>query len=166
MNSAVQASKRQLPTAKVVVMDTAPAAILGCLEDPTIKGDIKILAVNVGNGHTMATLIEDNGIIGVLEHHTRLLNPQKIEQLLIAFAEGRLSDAEVFRDNGHGVFLLKKPLEFSKIEKIVATGPNRSLLTKTNLPVHFAAPAGDVMMTGPMGLVEATKRIFNRLSET
>jgi len=163
MKSAVQASKRQLPTAKVVVMDTAPAAILGCLEDPTIKGATKVLAINVGNGHTMAALIEDNRIVGVLEHHTQLLNPQKIEQLLIAFADGRLSDEEVFKDNGHGVFLLNEPLEFPKIEKIAATGPNRNLLTKTNLPIHFAAPAGDVMMTGPMGLVEATKRILSSL---
>jgi len=35
MNSAVEASQRQLPKAKVLIMDTAPAAILGCLTDLT-----------------------------------------------------------------------------------------------------------------------------------
>jgi len=162
MRSAVQASKRQLPKAKVIVMDTAPAAVLGCLEDPVVKGAARVLAVNVGNGHTMAALIEDHEIVGVVEHHTRLLNPQKIERLLVEFANGRISNEEVFRDRGHGLFLLKEPRGFSTIETIAATGPNRSLLTKTQLPVHFAAPSGDVMMTGTVGLVEATKRILNQ----
>lgn len=161
MQSAVEASKRQLPKAKVIIMDTAPAAIIGCLEDPVIKGAAKVLAVNVGNGHTMAALIEDHEIIGVVEHHTQLLNPQKIEHLLVAFVDGKISNEEVFRDQGHGLFFLKKPWGFSTIETIATTGPNRSLLTKTQLPVHFAVPGGDVMMTGTVGLVEATKRILS-----
>jgi uncharacterized protein (DUF1786 family) len=145
-------------------MDTAPAAILGCLTDPAVKGAARVLAVNVGNGHTMAALLEDGKIIGVLEHHTQLLNPQKIDCLLVAFADGRMSNDEVFRDRGHGSFLLKEPLGFSTIETIAVTGPNRKLLTKTPLPVHLAAPGGDVMMTGPVGLVEATKRILNQVN--
>ena len=144
-------------------MDTAFAAILGCLEDPAIKGAATVLAVNVGNGHTMAALLEGKKIVGVLEHHTRLLHAEKLEELLVAFADGRLSDDEVFMDKGHGLFFLNEPLGFSEIDKIAATGPNRHLLTPTTLPVHFAAPAGDVMMTGPMGLVAATKRIHNIL---
>jgi uncharacterized protein (DUF1786 family) len=95
-----------------------------------------------------------------MEHHTQLLNPRKIERLLIDFADGKLTDEEVFKDNGHGLFFLAKPPGFSKIEMIAATGPNRNILAKTNLPVYFAAPAGDVMMTGPVGLVEAVKRKF------
>jgi len=160
MKSAVQASKRQMPETDVLVMDTSPAAILGCLNDSAVKDVESILAVNVGNGHTMAAVISQRRIVGLMEHHTRLLNPQKIEQLLISFADGRLSDEEVFRDGGHGLFFLEKPPGFSRIEKIVATGPNRSILAKTNLSVHFASPAGDVMMTGPIGLVDATKRKF------
>jgi uncharacterized protein (DUF1786 family) len=158
MKSAAQVSRRQLPKAKVLVMDTSPAAILGCLKDPAVNEADPVLAVNVGNGHTMAAIISGGNIVGVMEHHTRLLNPQKIERLLINFADGRLSDEEVFKDGGHGLFFLSQPQGFSKMERVVATGPNRNVLAKTNLSVHFAAPAGDVMMTGPMGLVEATKR--------
>jgi uncharacterized protein (DUF1786 family) len=117
-----------------------------------------VLAVNVGNGHTMAAIISEGEIVGVVEHHTRLLNPRKIEQLLIAFGDGKLRDEEVFNDNGHGLFFLEDPPGFSQIEKLAATGPNRIILAKANLAVHFAAPAGDVMMTGPLGLVEASKR--------
>jgi uncharacterized protein (DUF1786 family) len=160
MRSAVHASKRQLPNAQVVVMDTSPDAILGCLMDPVVEKADPILAVNVGNGHTMAALIAKGEVTAVLEHHTRLLNPQKMERLLRDFADEKLSDEEVFEDNGHGMFYLSKPPGFSKIEKVVVTGPNRNILAKTNLPVHFATPAGDVMMTGPIGLVEATKRIL------
>lgn len=158
MRSAVNASKRQLPNAQILVMDTSLDAILGCLTDPAVEKTDPILAVNVGNGHTIAAIISRDEINAVLEHHTRLLNPQKIERLLKDFADGTLSDGEVFEDNGHGMFYLRNPPGFSEIGKVVATGPNRKVLEKTNLQVHFAAPAGDVMMTGPIGLVEATKR--------
>jgi len=160
MKSAVHASKRQLSNARVLVMDTSPDAILGCLMDPVVKDADPILAVNVGNGHTMAAIVSKGEITAVLEHHTRLLNPQKMEELLRDFADGKLSDDEVFEDNGHGMFYFSKPLGFSEIEKVVVTGPNRKVLAETGLCVHFATPAGDVMMSGPIGLVEATKRIF------
>jgi len=160
MKSAVHASKRQLPNARVLVMDTSPDAILGCLMDPVVENADPILAVNVGNGHTMAAIISRGEIIAVMEHHTRLLNPQKMERLLRDFADGKLSNEEVFEDNGHGMFYLSKPPKFSNIKKVVVTGPNRNILAKTDLPVHFATPAGDVMMTGPIGLIEATKRIL------
>ena len=160
MRSAAQASKKQLPTAKVLLMDTSPDAILGCLKDQYVEKADPVLAVNVGNGHTMATIVSDGNIVGLMEHHTRLLNPQKIERFLVDFADGKLTDEEVFKDNGHGLFFLAEPLGLSKIERVAATGPNRNILAKTNLSVHFAAPAGDVMMTGPIGLVEATKRKF------
>ena len=83
-----------------------------------------------------------------------------MERLLRDFADGKLSNETVFEDNGHGMFYLKQPPSFSKIEKVVVTGPNRKVLAETCLTVHFATPAGDVMMSGPIGLVEATKRIF------
>jgi len=160
MKSAVQASKRQLPNAQVLVMDTSLDAILGCLMDPVIEKADPILAVNVGNGHAMVAIISSGEINSILEHHTRLLNPQKIERILIDFADGKVSDEEVFEDNGHGMFYLNKPPGFSEIEEVVVTGPNREVFAKTNLQVHFATPAGDVMMTGPIGLIEATKRIL------
>ena len=157
MKAAAQESKKHLPNAEVLLMDTAPAAILGCLQDPILERDQNVLAVNVGNGHTMAAVILNNKIIGIFEHHTRLLDPRKIEQYLIRFADGHLGDEEIFLDNGHGVFFLDKPPGLSEIDKIIVTGPNRSMLKQTKLPVHFAAPSGDVMMTGPVGLVQAVK---------
>lgn len=158
MKSAVLALKKQMPNVQALLMDTCPAAILGCLKDPLAENVNPILAINVGNGHTMAALISNENIVGVMEHHTGLLTPRRIEHLLIEFANGNLSDEEVFKSKGHGLFFLTKPPGFSKIQKIIATGPNRRILDNTNLPVHYAAPIGDVMMAGPLGLVEATNR--------
>ena len=64
----------------------------------------------------------------------------------------------MFKDGGHGLFFLEDAPHFSKIDKIAVTGPNRNILAQSNLPIHFASPAGDVMMTGPIGLVEVTKK--------
>ena len=140
-------------------MDTSPDAILGCLMDPAVEDADPILAVNVGNGHTMAAIVSKGEVTAVLEHHTGMLEPQKMEALLKDFADGKLSNKTVFDDNGHGMFYLKKAPGFSEIKKVVVTGPNRKILAETNLQVHFATPGGDVMMSGPVGLVEATKRI-------
>jgi uncharacterized protein (DUF1786 family) len=161
MMSAAQASRRQIPKAKVMLMDTSLDAIFGCLKDPLIEKADPVIAVNVGNGHTMAAILSNGEIVGMLEHHTRLLNSQKIERLLVDFANGDLTNEKVFNDGGHGLFFLAAHPCFSEIEEIVATRPNRNLLSKTKFSVFFAAPAGDVMMTGPVGLVEAAKIRFN-----
>lgn len=160
MRSAARDSKKHLPNAKVLLMDTAPAAIYGCLEDPFIRRIQTKLVINVGNGHTWATIIDKNKIVGIMEHHTKMLTPKKLKKLLIRFADGKLTNQEVFSDSGHGAFFLRAPCGFSQIEKIVATGPNRSILNKTNLQTYFAAPYGDVMMTGPAGLIKAVKKIY------
>lgn len=158
MKSAVKASRRQLPDAKVVVMDTSPAAILGCLIDPfSLKSD-PLLIINVGNGHTMIAIVSEGQIMGILEHHTGLLDEKMIEKIVIDFSNGILTNEEVFNRGGHGLFYLENPPSFSNIEKIIATGPRRSILSKTKLETYFAAPAGDVMMTGPIGLIEAAKK--------
>lgn len=40
------------------------------------------------------------------------------------------------------------------------TGPNRSMIEGSELDYVYAAPGGDVMMTGPIGLVGIAKRIL------
>ena len=160
MHSAVAAVKRQLPNTKVIVMDTSLDAILGCLVDHAVEGIDPVLAVNIGNGHTMAAIISNGEITAVLEHHTRLLDSVKMEKLLRDFADGKINNEQIFEDNGHGMFYLKKPPGFPNIKKIVVTGPNRNILEKSGIVIHFATPGGDVMMSGTLGLVEAIKRRF------
>jgi hypothetical protein len=43
---------------------------------------------------------------------------------------------------------------------VLVTGPQRELLTGSSLPVSFPAPFGDVMMTGPAGLIRAHHRRY------
>lgn len=160
MQSAAQASRRQLPEAQVLLMDTAPAALLGCLKDPVVEKKDRIIALNIGNGHTMAATISKGYIRGLMEHHTCLLDPEKLERLLVKFADGNLTNEEVFREGGHGLFYLREPLGFSKVEMISVTGPKRELATKIDFPCYFAVPGGDMMMTGPIGLVEAINRKY------
>ncbi len=46
-------------------------------------------------------------------------------------------------------------LQWTILNVLVATGPMRRILQKTDFKVHYAAPAGDVMMAGPVGLIKA-----------
>jgi uncharacterized protein (DUF1786 family) len=157
MRSVVEEVGRHMPDTDVLVMDTTSAAICGCLADPNADVAGHLMVVNVGNGHTLAAIVLDGEVIGLFEHHTHMVRGGRLGRLLPAFADGRLSDEDVFEDEGHGVFYLSKPPTLREVKVILATGPNRDLLKKTGLDVVFAAPAGDVMMTGPIGLIKALK---------
>jgi len=162
MDSAVRASKNQFPKPKVMVMDTSIAAIAGCLQDSLVSEAESVLAVNLGNGHTMAAIVLKGEICGIAEHHTQLLTHTRLERLLREFADGELADGDVFKEGGHGVALATKPPGFSKIDVIAVTGPNRHLIEKTGIEAHYVTPVGDMMMTGPMGLIAAAKRKYRR----
>jgi len=152
MRSAVKAVRRD-STAPVLLMDTAFSAILGCLEEAGGHS----LIVNVGNGHTIAALLIEKKIEGLYEHHTHELTPEKMEHDLRLFVRGELDGKKVFEENGHGAITLKPlPGVFS----VFVTGPNRDLFRKTSFKFIYAAPGGNTMMTGPMGLVRATQYRF------
>ena len=160
MISGVQASKRQLPNARVVMMDTSPAAIVGSLLDPSVIGLDPVMAINVGNGHTMAALISRNRILAIFEHHTGMLDPRKLGRMLICLANGKLTNRGVFKDGGHGAIYLEEPSGINSIEAFLVTGPNRSMIEGSDLEYTYAAPGGDMMMTGPIGLIEVAKNLL------
>jgi uncharacterized protein (DUF1786 family) len=160
MKSAIQASKRELPESKVLVMDTSLVALKGCSLEPMVVKDNAILAVNFGNEHTLAAILIGNVVIGMMEHHTELLTTKKIASFLNKFIVGELTNKEMYDNGGHGVFFTSK-FHKTKIDSIVVTGPNRNLIKNTGLDYIFAAPAGDMMMTGPIGLVEISKSLFS-----
>ncbi len=155
MQSAVRAVKRT-SSSPVLVMDTAFSATLGCMDE--IEGPS--LIVNAGNGHTMAALLINGKIEGIYEHHTHRLTPKKLENHLRLFVRGELKGQEVFEDDGHGAITLTP---FSGGVPVWVTGPNRDLFKGTSLPYKFAAPGGNTMMTGPMGLIKAARYRFGNL---
>jgi len=152
MRSAVKAIRRT-SSARVVVMDTSFSAILGCVGEAAGPS----LVVNVGNGHTIAALLIGGKIEGLYEHHTHELTPKKLEQDLRLFLRGELSREKVFEENGHGVITLTP---FHGEIPVLVTGPNRDLFKGTSFKFIYAAPGGNTMMTGPMGLVKAALSRF------
>jgi uncharacterized protein (DUF1786 family) len=155
MRSAV-AAVRRTSSAPVLVMDTCFSAILGCLDEVTGPS----VVVNVGNGHTVAALILERKIEALYEHHTHELTPKKLESDLRLLIRGELSGKKVFEDNGHGAITLKP---FQGKLQVVVTGPNRDLFKETSFRFIYAAPAGNTMMSGPMGLVKAVQYRFGPL---
>ncbi len=141
----------------LVLMDTAPAAVLGSMQDANVKARSRVMIVNIGNFHTLAFRIGPSGIEGVFEHHTGEINPAHLESMLRAFAGGTLRDEDVYNDQGHGALILHdQPLSISNGEKpIVVCGPRRSLLRKSDLHPYFSAPFGDMMLSGCFGLLAA-----------
>jgi uncharacterized protein (DUF1786 family) len=133
----------------VLIMDTAFCAVLGCMEEYQSPS----LIVNVGNDHTLCVLLKEGKIDGLLEHHTGMLKPEKLRDLVTRFSRRDITCREVYEDGGHGaLYMSNAPFSY---EQIIVTGPNREKMRLTGLPVVFAAPGGNMMLTGPLGLVRA-----------
>ncbi|MCJ7622758.1 MAG: DUF1786 domain-containing protein [Anaerolineaceae bacterium] len=143
--------------APLLVMDTAPAAVLGASFDPRVSRREQVIVANVGNLHTLAFRLGPQGIEGVFEHHTGLLDRGELEHLLRSLADASLTHEEVFGAHGHGALLYTRAtLRFPEEDYGVAvTGPRRNMLRGSELRPYFAAPFGDMMITGCFGLLAA-----------
>jgi len=151
--------------APLVVMDTAPAAVLGATFDPIIgQKEHKVIA-NVGNFHTLAFRLGAGGIEGVFEHHTGLVNVDKLDRLLLALADGSLTHEQVFNDHGHGALVYgENPVDLSEGNfGVGVTGPRQSMMRSSTLRPHFAAPFGDMMLAGCYGLLSAVGNVLPEL---
>jgi uncharacterized protein (DUF1786 family) len=157
--------------APLLVMDTAPAAVLGATFDPVVSASKRKLIANVGNFHTLAFRLGPDGIEGVFEHHTGLLDLPRLEQLLRSLADGSLQHADVFEHHGHGALLYtREALQLGQGSFDVAvTGPRRSMLAgKTQsggLKPYLAVPFGDMMIAGCFGLLAAVADKMPELAE-
>jgi uncharacterized protein (DUF1786 family) len=137
----------------VIVMDTAPAAVLGAREDPRVDDQPDALIVNVGNFHTLAFQFREGDFVRLFEHHTGLLTTETLAGWIKALADGSIRHATIFADHGHGALALDDaaiPLEF-----VAVVGPRRSMLRHAGLPAYFAVPHGDQMLGGCFGLLRA-----------
>jgi uncharacterized protein (DUF1786 family) len=148
----MQGVYRMLKDYNPVIMDSKFASICGARVDPVVASLDNYIVMDVGNGHTLAASISNGKIYGVFEHHTGLLTPERIEVLIRRLTDGTITHEEVHDEGGHGAWALGG---IGHIDYVVATGPKRSILAETDLKVHNAAPGGDVMMTGPAGLIKA-----------
>ena len=167
-------SARELPC-PLVVMDTAPAAVLGANFDAEVTTRKEKIICNVGNFHTLAFRLGEGGIEGVFEHHTGEIDLPKLESLIRRLADGSLKHEDVFDDMGHGALMYSQsPFEFGKDEfDVVVTGPRRNLFNRQSeienrksLRPYFATPFGDMMIAGCFGLLAATAEILPNLAES
>jgi uncharacterized protein (DUF1786 family) len=148
----MQGVLRTLKGHEPTIMDSKFASICGATMDPRVGEMDRYVAMDVGNGHTLAASFMGGKIHGVFEHHTGLLTPERIEELVSRLYEGTITHEEVHDEGGHGAWAVEA---IGSFECVVATGPKRAILEETDLKVHNAAPGGDVMMTGPAGLIKA-----------
>jgi uncharacterized protein (DUF1786 family) len=139
----------------VLLMDTCAAGVRGALLDPQARAHQEegLTVVNLGNAHTFAALVKGDRLWGIYEHHTGLLDQEKLFSHLARFQAGELTNDEVFADAGHGCAYAPGHLRSRSFTFTVITGPRRRLAQ--GWPGVFAAPCGDMMLSGCFGLAAA-----------
>ena len=182
---AVSATRGGLGGVPLIVMDTAPAAVLGASYDPRVASHWQehgqVLIANVGNFHTLAFRLNLEEIEGVFEHHTGLLDLPELEELLVNLAAGSLRHADVFSHHGHGALLrTARPMPFGNgAFDVAVTGPRRGIFSvgangvrpefqpdiqpgqrAQALRPYMAVPFGDMMIAGCFGLLAAAAELL------
>ena len=152
------AVQEDLPGA--LLMDTGAAAIWGILQDP-IPAQYQeegFIAVNVGNKHILGMLVQGERILGLFEYHTVLCDTEQLAALVNALRAGALDNDAVRTSGGHGAAYQPDYRPGAGFDFVAVTGPQRAMAH--GLDYTFAAPYGDMMLTGCFGLVAAAQRLL------
>lgn len=150
--------------APAVFLDTGPAAALGALDDAEVATHKDALVLNLGNMHALAFHLQGTQIVSLYEHHTGEMNDGQIEDFTTRLAEHSLSHEEVFDSKGHGVFYAAP--RHGGVPFLAVTGPRRGRLRQARvLRPYFAAPHGDMMLSGCFGMVRAFAHRFPQYRE-
>ena len=140
---------------EVLLMDTAPAAVLGALLDPAASAHEQSIVSNVGNFHTLAFRLGPDGIEGVFEHHTGEITREQLDGFIDRLIDGTLQHREVFDTMGHGALMFVREPMSSSSRPVTIVGPRRSLMRESKHRPYFAVPYGDMMIAGCFGLLRA-----------
>jgi len=139
--------------APLMVMDTAPAAVRGAMDDDVVAARKNAIVANLGNFHALAFRFTDGKITGVFEHHTGELKQAQLENFLRQLADGTLTNEAVFDSQGHGAIMFDTRAQ--DLNFLAVTGPRRSMLRHSGLKPYFAVPYGAMMQAGNFGLLHA-----------
>lgn len=140
------------PDAALLVMDTAPAAVLGALDDPRLAGEQELIVANIGNFHALAFHLAGRTIRGLFEHHTGELTAEQLLRFIRRLESGVITNDEVFGSQGHGALVLDpRP---ARQALLATTGPRQALLREVVRP-YEAVPHGAMMQAGCFGLARA-----------
>jgi uncharacterized protein (DUF1786 family) len=136
----------------LLVMDTAPAAILGALDDPRVQEREDLVVVNVGNFHALAFHLQGRCIRGLFEHHTGEVTANQLMGYIERLGAGVITNDEIFNSQGHGALVLDPAPAHDLF--LATTGPRQALLNALARPYH-AVPHGAMMQAGCFGLLRA-----------
>jgi uncharacterized protein (DUF1786 family) len=139
--------------APVVFLDTGPAAALGALEDPVVASGEEQVVLNLGNMHALAFHLRRTRIVSLYEHHTGEMTDDQIEDFTRRLVAAVLEHEEVFETKGHGVHYVERLPDGSRMPLVALTGPQRARLRGSGLSPYFAAPHGDMMISGCFGML-------------
>src|SRR5262249_39960550 len=134
----------------MLLMDTAPAAVLGALDDMSVRSAGSPIVANVGNFHCLAFHLVDGRVAGLFEHHTCELSAERLGAFVRQLADGSITNEAVFDTKGHGALLLDSAAP--EPDLLAVTGPRRALLVESGLRPYLAVPHGDMMLAGNLGL--------------
>jgi uncharacterized protein (DUF1786 family) len=133
-------------------MDNGAAAAVGALHDASVQGERRQFVLNVGNMHTLGYVLESRRILALFEHHTGEVEPSRIAEMVGELQADTLTHEAVFESQGHGTLYLETgPFETALP---VVTGPRRGIVQPYLADSVSAAPHGDMMISGCLGLLE------------
>jgi len=145
----MRAIRAEVPNS--ILTDTGTAAILGITADPAVQPYLEkgMLAINIGNSHTLVAAIRGQRIYGLFEHHTKFLNTEFLASLVKKMQNNELTNDEIYDTNGHGAVFHEDMCP--GWDYIAVTGPQRNMVE--SLGWHEVAPYGDMMLTGCFGIL-------------
>ncbi len=151
----------------LMVMDTAPAAVLGATLDPRVAVRKQVLVANVGNFHCLAFRLGPGGIEGVFEHHTGEVSLEKLDLLLGALSDASLTHEDVFQDKGHGALMYRRTVIKLPPDDwgVAVTGPRRKMMVHSRHRPYFAVPFGDMMIAGCFGMLRALPEVYPEFAD-
>lgn len=148
--------------APVAFMDTGPAAALGAIQDEHVAREEEAVVLNLGNMHLLGFHLRGHRVASVFEHHTGEVSDDDIVRFTLRLADGTLTHEEVFETKGHGVYHADRALVRPSLPRVVAvTGPQRERLRGSRLQPYFAAPFGDMMLSGCFGLLRGFAQVHD-----
>ena len=171
LRAVAQAAQAQGLDVPLVVMDTAPAAVLGVTLDPRVAQAVPkgALVGNIGNFHCLVFRLGPAGIEGLFEHHTGEVTREKLDALITALAQSTLRHVDVFDDMGHGALVYEqRPLPRSRHAPpyfLALSGPRRGLMQGSAHAPYLAVPFGDMMLAGCFGLLRATAEVYPQFAD-
>ena len=159
----------------LVVMDTAPAAVLGANFDPSSLHASRRSFAMWGISIHWHFVWEKRELRESLNITQVKLICRNWNHLLRALADSSLKHEDVFNDMGHGALMYSQDkFEFGKDDfDVVVTGPRRSMFNRSicqaesheHRPyVPISHPFGDMMIAGCFGLLAATAEIMPKFS--